>query len=67
MVEAPWVTSFNVENDCRCGRLSGLTIEKLMAKGTGCQDRYVCPRLDRVRRTHPKLNEYLNRQKKGVA
>jgi len=55
-----------VSDDCRCGRLSGLTIEKLMSK-RGCQDRYVCPRLDKARRTHPKYNEYLNRHQKGTA
>lgn len=53
--------------DCQCGRLKGLSIEKLFEKGTGCQSRYVCPRLDRVRREHPKFNEHLNRHNKGTA
>jgi hypothetical protein len=48
------------DHECRCGRLAGLTIEKLMAKPS-CTDRFVCPRLDKARRTHPKFNEYLNR------
>ena len=48
------------EQECGCGRLKGLTIQQLMAKES-CIDRYVCPRLDKARRTHPKFNEYLNR------
>ncbi len=52
------------ENQCRCGRLAGLTIEKLMAKGIGCTaPNYVCPRLDAARRNHPKFSEYLNRHR----
>lgn len=54
------------EHECNCGRLAGLTIEKLMAK-TSCTDRFVCPRLDKARRTHPKFNEYLNRHTVKVA
>ncbi len=48
------------DHDCSCGRLEGLTIKTLMEK-TSCTDRFVCPRLDKARRTHPKFNEYLNR------
>lgn len=48
------------EHECRCGRLEGLTIKTLMEKQS-CTDRFVCPRLDKARRTHPKFNEYLNR------
>lgn len=55
-----------MNNDCRCGRLKGLTIEALMKKQS-CTDRYVCPRLDKARRTHSKFNEYLNRHGKGTA
>lgn len=54
------------KDTCRCGRLKGLSIEKLMEM-SGCQGRYVCPRLDAARRQHPKLNEYLNRHVKGMA
>ena len=51
------------ENLCRCGRLEGLTIEKLFSKGVGCTapNFLVCPRLDAARRNHPKFGEYLNR------
>lgn len=53
------------DDKCRCGRLAGLTIEKLMKK-KGCQDRFVCPRLDAARRRHPNLREYLNRHGNGT-
>jgi hypothetical protein len=51
---------------CRCGRLKGLSMEALAKKGTGCQTRYVCPRLDQARRTHPKFNEWQGRHRAGV-
>lgn len=35
---------------CTCELHAGMTERELIDAGSGCCDRYICPRLDRVRR-----------------